>query len=106
MNQSRNRGAVNAAILAALILSGGSAGPAGWPAAAPVFAATANQRAAAAHFKRGLQLSTQSNWRGAEAEYRAALKLDPTNPTYNSYLSEALAAQGKFKNAKQSAVQE
>jgi tetratricopeptide (TPR) repeat protein len=65
----------------------------------------ANQRSAAAHFQRGLELSLQENWPGAEVAYREAVRLDPQNAKYRSHLADALAAQGKFEKAQQSSQQ-
>lgn len=58
------------------------------------------------HFKRGLEYSLQQNWKAAEAEYREAVRLEPTNPTYRSHLADVLAAQGKFQQAQESVQQQ
>src|SRR5262245_32996131 len=52
------------------------------------------------HFKKGLQLANQKKWAQAEAEYRKAIALDPKNAVYQTFLADALSAQGKFKEAK------
>jgi tetratricopeptide (TPR) repeat protein len=80
-----------------------------WPllfllALTPALAAANPQ--AKTHFKRGLEHSLQQNWKAAEAEYREAVRLDPGNPTYRSYLADALAAQGKFQQAQESVQQQ
>jgi tetratricopeptide (TPR) repeat protein len=67
----------------------------------PLLALAAPNPNATAHFKRGLELSLQQNWKAAEAEYREAVRLEPSNLTYRSYLADALAAQGKFTQAKE-----
>ena len=72
----------------------------------PLLALAAPNPNATAHFKRGLELSLQQNWKAAEAEYREAVRLEPSNPTYRSYLADALAAQGKFPQAQESVQQQ
>jgi tetratricopeptide (TPR) repeat protein len=65
----------------------------------PLYASSDQSQAAAAHSDKGLQLAQAGNLRGAEAELRVAVALDPTNPELLTSLATVLAIEKKLEDS-------
>lgn len=69
------------------------------PPTRPPAATEADRKQAAEHLRRGSDLADDEKWAAAEAEYRAAVKLDPAMDDAWSALGEALGEQRRWADA-------